>query len=154
MAVTSGEQGTSYYSLRPRPPVRAWALAVVLTVGGVLAVVVGWPAPHLVPLLVFGGVLTAAGVVLGVVSTVFIASRALRVVLSDDGFEVNGPGYHKQGSWLDVDRVATTPDNARLVISQGHVDRTFIQAPGARPTPQMEALVADIAERLARATKR
>ena len=49
-----------------------------------------------------------------------------------------------------VSAVSATPDGARLVITQGHVDRTFIQAPGGAVDKRLRALTDEIAERLGR----
>ena len=48
-----------------------------------------------------------------------------------------------------MDSVSATPDGARLVIGQGHIERTFIQAPGGIADDQMKALTADLSSRLA-----
>lgn len=138
----------SYYALRPKAPVRAWLLAIVLVVGGGVAAMAGSSEPRTVWLIVLGVVLLVAGVALGITSVAFVSSRTLHIVLSSEGFEVTGPSYHKSGAWIDVDSVSTTPDGARLVIAQGRVDRTYIQVPGGTADARMRQITADIAARL------
>ena len=151
MAETDSEVAqTSYYALRPATPVRAWGLAVLGVALGGLALWIGWPEPRRMVLVVAGAIVALAGLVLAAVAATFINSRTTHVVLSDDGFEVSGPDYHKSGEWREVSAVSATPDGARLVITQGHVDRTFIQAPGGAVDKRMRALTDEIAERLGR----
>lgn len=139
---------TSYYTLRPQTPVRAWALAALALVVGVAACLAGWPEPRRIVLVVIGVLVGLLGVALAIAAAAFVSARTVHIVLSPDGYQVNGPGYHKQGSWIDVDEVAATPDGARLVISSGHVDRTFIQAPGGVADERMQAITTDITRRL------
>lgn len=145
---TPAASGTTYYALRPRTPSRAWLLAGLFVVAGVAAVVAGVGEPPSSVALVLGVLVGLAGIGLAVAAAAFVQSRTQHVVLSDEGFEVTGPGYHRSGVWLDVDAVSATPDGSRLVIAQGHVDRTFIQSPGGRADATMQALVADITARL------
>ena len=140
---------TSYYALRPRTPVRAWVLAIVLLGVGVLLIVLGWRAElRNTVLVVIGVVVGLLGLAMAIGAASFVQARTLHVALSPSGFEVNGPGYHKDGAWIDVDAVSATPDGARLVIARGQVDRTFIQSPGGSADAQMQALRNDIAARL------
>ncbi|MGI5952087.1 MAG: hypothetical protein ACOX61_09650 [Brooklawnia sp.] len=140
---------TAYYALQPRTPARAWVLAVSLIVVGVVLVLAGGLGEtRNTVLLVIGVVVGLVGVAMAIAAAAFVQSRTLHVRLTPEGYEVNGPGYHKQGAWMDVDAVSATPDGARLVIARGQVDRTFIQAPGGRGDARMRALSADIAGRL------
>lgn len=140
---------TAYYALRPRRPVRAWVLAILLLLIGALMLTLGWRAdPRNTVLVVIGVVAGVLGLAMAIVAASFVQARTLHVTLTPDGFEVNGPGYHKAGSWIDVDTVSATPDGARLVIARGQVDRTFIQAPGGTPGDLMRELTADISARL------
>ncbi len=147
-AASDSEQ-TSHYALKPRNPVRAWAIAGCLLIAGVVALWTGLASETTNGVLVIiGAVLAVAGLGLGIAALTFVSNRTLYVVLSPDGFEVSGPGYHKSGAWIDVDSVSATPDGARLVIGQGHIERTFIQAPGSVADDQMKALTADISSRV------
>ncbi len=128
---------------------RAWAIAACLLIAGVVALWTGLAGETTNGVLVIiGAVLAVAGLGLGIAALTFVSNRTLYVVLSPDGFEVSGPGYHKSGAWIDVDSVSATPDGARLVIGQGHIERTFIQAPGGIADDQMKALTADLSARL------
>lgn len=139
---------TSYYALRPRTPVRAWVVAGLAFVVGAAFLLIGWPEPRNVVLIVLGAVAALGGLALGITAGAFVSSRTLHVVLSPEGYEVSGPGYHKDGSWIDVDAVSATPDGSRLVIARGRVDRAFIQAPGGETDERMQAITEDIAARL------
>lgn len=149
MAATDSRSGdATYYALRPRTPVRAWAIAGLTLVAGVAAVLAGWPEPRNVALVVVGALLAVAGLALAITAVIFMRTRTLHITLSPDGYEVLGPGYHKSGAWIDVDAVSATPDGSRLVIARGRVDRTFIQAPGGQLDDQMRAIADDIARRM------
>lgn len=139
---------TSYYALRPRTPLRAWLLAGLLLVAGIAGVVVGLGEPRRPVILALGVLAAAAAFALVIAALAFVQSRTQHVVLSPEGFEVTGPGYHRSGAWLDVDAVSATPDGTRLVIAQGKVDRTFIQSAGARSDAVMKALVDDLIKRV------
>lgn len=145
---TPNLQDTSYYALRPRTPVRAWVIAVLAVVAGIWVGVVGWQDPRQIAVLVVGVLLGLSGVALGIIAAAFVSSRTLHINLSPQGYEVSGPGYHKDGAWIDVDAVSATPDGSRLVIARGQVDRVFIQAPGGEADAQMQAITDDISARL------
>lgn len=146
---TSGDPQTNHYALKPQNPVRAWALAAGLLITGIALLWLGLGgSATVVWQVIVGAVLAVFGLGLGVAALTFVSNRTLYVVLSPDGFQVSGPGYHKSGAWIDVDSVSATPDGARLVIGSGHVERTFIQAPGGVADDQMKALTDDIAVRL------
>lgn len=149
MTAASDLEQTSTYALQPRAPLRAWAVTGLALLAGGLCLWSGLGAdPTNVLLVVLGSLAVLAGVVMGIAALAFISTCTLRVTLSPSGFEVKGPGYHKQGSWIDVDAVSSTPDGARLVIASGQVERTFIQAPGGQVDAKMHALTEDIAARL------
>ncbi|WIY82729.1 hypothetical protein [Propionimicrobium sp. PCR01-08-3] len=146
----AGTDRTSRYALKPQHPVRAWVIAVILVLGGAALIWAGLGAGDTrnTVVIVVGSIVAVLGVVMGIAALTFVSNSTLYVTLSPDGFEVSGPGYHKSGAWIDVDSVSTTPDGSRLVIGQGHVERTFIQAPGGIADEQMKALTDDIATRL------
>lgn len=139
---------TSYYALRPSTPVRAWVIAVLAMAAGVWVCLTGWQDPRNTLTIVAGAALALGGVALGMTAAAFVSSRTLHIVLSPQGYEVSGPGYHKEGAWIDVDAVSATPDGSRLVIARGQVDRVFIQAPGGEADAQMQAITDDISARL------
>jgi len=149
MTVSSHGDSVAYYALRPKAPVRAVVLAAVLAIAGAVLCWLGWPEPRNLPLGIAGAVAAAVGVALGIAAVAFVSSGTLHIVLSDDGFDVSGPGYHKGGAWIDVTGVSATPDGSRLVIAQGLVDRTFIQCPGGVADERMRALTLDVSARLA-----
>lgn len=146
MTQTSG----THHVLRPRTPVRAWVLVSLMLIVGIIVLIVGLVNGIRVPALVIGGVLVLVGAVLGLITGSFVATRTLQVTLDDEGYQISGPGYRREGAWREVDQVRSTPDGLRLVIASGPVRRDFIQAPGGVTTEQMRALTDDIATRLRR----
>lgn len=148
MTASPHDESAAYYALRPKTPVRAIVLAAILVVAGGVLCWLGWPGSRSMPLGIAGVVALAIGVVLGIAAVVFVSSGTLHVVVSDDGFDVSGPGYHKSGAWIDVTGVSATADGARLVIARGQVDRTFVQCPGGIANERMQALVDDVSKRV------
>ena len=138
---------TTYHALRPEAPVRAWVLACLALVIGVVGLVLGWNR-DLVPIWIAGAALVLAGLFLALIARSFVSSRTLHVTLDSDGFLVSGPGYRREGQWADVDSVHSPPDGSRLVIASGPVKRVYIQAPGGVADERMMAVTKDIANRL------
>lgn len=147
MTTPSRPAPESAYALRPQTPVRAWLLASVLVVAGVVVAYLGFRPPRNTVIAVIGIVAGVAGILLGLLAATFVAARTQYVTLTDSGFDVSGPRYHRSGTWDEVTAVNATPDGSRLVISCGLVTRVFIQAPGGND-PQMAALTDDIVTRL------
>ena len=136
------------YVLRPRPAIRAFALAAVASVVGAVLVVVGQLNGPSVVMTVIGVVLLVAA--LALVAIAWIASRtnAVTVQVDDDGYRVLGPKADRQGRWREVTKVATSEDGSHLVISHGEVERVHIWSPLGGSDPEMQGLQADIVEKL------
>lgn len=142
--------GTSFHTLRPATPVRSWLVVGALGALGAAGLIIGLVIDSLLPLLIAGGVLLFAALVLALVTASFMATRTLQVTLDDDGYQISGPGYRREGQWREVNEVRATPDGFRLVIVSGPVRRDFIQAPSGVGVDEMTALTEEIAERLRR----
>ena len=85
----SGSEHTSHYALKPRNPVRAWAIAACLLIAGVVALWTGLAGEAAnVALVVIGAVLAVAGLGLGIAALTFVSNRTLYVVLSPDDLVV------------------------------------------------------------------
>ncbi len=134
--------------LRPRPPIRAFALAAALcVVGAVLTVVlaandagVGW--------IVFAVVVLVLGLALLAAAGYSLVRLRTYVDLTDEGWTVRGPGDRRSGSWDDVTKVTISYNGAHITMHHGQVARTHIIAPGNIASEEMKALAADIAKYL------
>lgn len=137
----------SSYRFRAPAPLRAVALGATLSLFGamaaVLALVRDWPVGAAVP----GFVLLGLGVLAVVGSLVQQARQHATVTLSDEGWQVVGPGGIKGGSWADVTRVSGTDDQSRLSIeSRGGV--VHLVRPVHRQSDVWDEMVADLGRRL------
>ena len=133
------------FIIDPRPPVRAFLLAAVVSaLGAILAVMpLDWPWRWI--LVGFGIVLiAAAGLLIGLA----IASmRRQRVVveLDETGFRVDSPAGAQSGTWAEVTRVTSAP--GRITLHKGDTERVHLVAPTG-DLPQFEALSQAISQRL------
>lgn len=136
---------TKTHVLRPRPPVRAFALAAVLSVVGafltILLVAKGVPMGWVV----VGIVILAFGVALLVAAVISMVRLRTYVDLSDEGWTVRGPSGRRSGSWDDVTKVTISYNGAHLTLCHGQVARTHIIAPGNIASEEMKALAEDVA---------
>ncbi len=130
----------SRYLIRPRPPVRALAIAAVATLVGavvlVLSVSLGWPVivGVLAVLLLLGGAALAGAALWA------MRRHVVALTLDEEGYHVAGAGQRHQGQWADVTRVAQNQAGDRLVIHQGQA-RTHLVFAG-----RDEQLIADVVE--------
>ncbi|MGJ6980529.1 hypothetical protein ACSDQ9_08385 [Aestuariimicrobium soli] len=136
------------YVLRPRPAIRAFVVAAVMSVVGAAGVVVGQLAGPSLVVTVVGGVLLAAALVLVVSAWIASRTNVVRVQLDEDGYRVLGPKADRSGRWDEVTKVGTSQDGSHLVISHGEVERVHIWSPLGGADPQMQGLQAEIVERL------
>lgn len=136
------------YVLKPRPPVRAFAIAGVLSLVGALLVV--WAASRQAALVwqVLAVIVLVVGVALAVLGAVSMVKMRTFITLDDKGYTIKGPGIDKGGEWSDVTKVTTTHQGAHLTMYHGEVGRTHIMCPGGADDPQMTALAQDIADHL------
>ena len=132
------------YTINPRPPLRAFVLAAVLSVIGALVIVVGGSTVWNI----LGGLVLVAG--LGLLVMALISMRTMRVFvdLDDEGFHVHGPGIDKKKAWKDVTRVSLSQDETHLVFAHGEVERTHLFCPGGPGDEEFTALLEDITKRL------
>lgn len=132
------------YTIKPRPPVRAFVLAAALSVVGALVMVLGeallWT--------ILGGVLLGLGLVLLVVALISMRTMQVKVHLDDEGFHARGPNIDKRKAWSDVTKVALSQDETHLVFSHGEVERTHLFCPGGAGDEEFAAMITDITERL------
>lgn len=147
------EQEASYYSLRPARPGRAILILILALVvgGGLLAAGI---VSSSIALIVVGVILLVFAVVLAVLTMTFMSARTVEVELSDEGFEVRGPGYRRSADWSEVTAINATPDGSRLVIACGRVTRVFIQSPQGSSDELIQHLTDDMVGRLQRYVSR
>ena len=134
------------YVVRPRPPVRAFVLAAVLSLIGAASITLAAAERWAQAWMWVSAVVLLAGVLLLV--TALASMRRLRtyVDIDDEGWEVRAPGATRRGAWSDVTKVTITTDGSRLSMHHKGGARTHIVAPV--PTEEMQAMASDIAGRL------
>lgn len=136
------------YVLKPRPPMRAFFVAAIISaLGAVLTVVAA--AQHAGAVwIMLAFILLALGVVLAVMGWLSMTRMQTYIKLDDKGYEIKGPGVEKAGEWTDVNRVTTSNGGTHLTMYHGEVGRTHIMCPGGQGGAQMAELAQDIADHL------
>lgn len=135
------------YVIKPQPPVRAFAIAAVLSLLGaaliVAALVLTW---HWI-VIVGGVVVLVVGLALLAAGLFSMRAREVTLTLSDDGYELASIAGVESGHWRDVTRVTQTLDRRQITIFEGDdVRRHLLFAQGASlPT---DTLLADLTARL------
>ncbi|MDQ7991783.1 MAG: hypothetical protein AAGC63_02040 [Propionicimonas sp.] len=135
----------STHVLRPRPPLRAFAVAAGLALAGIglfaAPDLFGWPE-----------ILRGVGVAVVLLGLVFlalgvVAMRRMRVevVLDPQGYRVVGPSGTQSGTWQGVVRVARA--NQQVILDGGDGTRTVIALPRGG-AGDLNRLADDIARQL------
>lgn len=136
------------YTLRPQPPIRAFAVAAALSVLGAVLVIV-CAAKHAAAIWMWLSVLIVViGVALVIAGLLSMVRLRTYVDLTDDGYTVRAPNGIRSGKWDDVTKVTITHTGAHLTLYHGQVQRTHILAPGNIANDEMKALADDIAKRM------
>lgn len=136
---------TTTHQMKPRPPVRAFAVAAGMAVLAVLLFMVptwfDWPVVF--PIL--GGVVLALAV--GLVVLALSVARRMRVTveLDDAGLRVQGAGGTQSAQWADVVKVTRT--TGRITLHRRDGSRVSLVMPRGG-AGDLNALGADIAKRL------
>lgn len=139
------------FVLRPRPPLRAFAIAAILSlVGAVLLVFALQNEWHVVVTLV-ASVTLVLGIALFAMALVSMARLGVRVTLNDEGYRVSGTNQEHVGKWADVTKVTQAVHGAHITIYHGNVRRTHLIFPGGSAQRHMQDVVDEITERLNRA---
>ncbi|MDO4718029.1 MAG: hypothetical protein Q4B08_10765 [Propionibacteriaceae bacterium] len=138
------------YVLQPRPPVRAFLLAALITSVSAIMIVVsrmsGWPV--VVPILF--GVLLVAGTVLASAGFASMKRRQVYVWLDDEGYRIAGNGQERSGAWRQITRLTETTDGRHITIYSTDAE-THLLCPSGTSAPQFRSMLADMARRLDRA---
>ena len=136
------------FVLKPRPPLRAFVLAAVVSMVGAVLITVaaanGWPTPWLVLCIL----VLAAGVLLCLAAVWSMWRMRTMVEVTDDGYTIRTPGAVRSGRWDEVTKVTQATNGAHITLYHGQVTRTHILSPGNVATAEMEALGAEIARRM------
>lgn len=138
------------FFLKPRPPLRAFAIAAVLSLVGALFLVLALQLEWHVAVAVLAALVLAIGITLFAVSLVAMARLGVRITLTDEGYHVSGTNQEHSGAWADVTKVTQAVDSAHVTIYHGNVRRTHLIFPGGPAQEQMPDVVEAITERLRR----
>lgn len=138
------------FFLKPRPPLRAFAIAAVLSLVGALFLVLALQLEWHVVVAVLAALVLAIGITLFAVSLVAMARLGVRITLTDEGYHVSGTNQEHSGAWADVTKVTQAVDSAHVTIYHGNVRRTHLIFPGGPAQDQMPDVVEAITERLRR----
>lgn len=115
--------------LRPLPPLRAYAIAAILSAAGALVAVAGLLNGS--SLAVFlGALVLASGLVLLGATVASVRRYRVSVDLDERGYEIHGSGGDQSGSWDDVTRVTRSADGNQLTFHQGDERRTVLVGRG------------------------
>lgn len=132
--------------IRPRPPVRAFALAAVAVLLGAALLVAGSALGWGVVVTVIAVVVMVAGVALALVAIGAARRQAVTVSFDSDGFRVVPPaGETHAGPWTSVTKVTGAP--GRLTLHQGDERRTHLIVP-AGSDADLDAIAAAIGRHL------
>ena len=133
------------HRVRQRPQLRALALSTALMVVGIvlmlMAHVLTWP----LALAFLGGVVLLAGTGLFAASWVVARSMTVEIVLTDDGYEIRGPGSVESGHWADIERVTKGDGTMTLHRKDGSVLHLAVTRSSVA---DWDVLSADITRRL------
>ncbi len=108
--------GVQVITLKPRPPVRAFAVAAGLAVLGAVALVAGDLLKWGVVGLVLGIILIVAALLLALAGVGTMARMRVTVNLDDKGFTVIGPDGERSRDWSDVLRVTQSASGKRITF--------------------------------------
>lgn len=114
--------------MRPRPPVRAFAVAAGLSLLAALLIVGSQAWAWGTWALVVGVLVALAALALVALAVVAGRQQQVRVELDEDGFTVTSPGRERRmGSWAQVTSVTGVP--GRITVHTGPEERVHLLAP-------------------------
>lgn len=136
------------FFLKPRPPLRAFAIAAVLSLVGAVLLVLALQNSWHVIVAVLAGLTLAGGIVLFAIAVVAMGWLGVRITLTDEGYHISGTNQEHHGRWDDVTKVTQAIEGAHVTIYHGNVRRTHLIFPGGPAQEQMPEVVAEITKRL------
>jgi hypothetical protein len=113
-------------TLKPRPPVRAFAIAAVSAVLGAVAIVLGGPEWWGLVLRIVGGALVALAVLLLLATIGAVTRNKVRIELDETGYAVTGPQGARSGGWDDVVRVTQSASGRRITLHHRDGSSTYL----------------------------
>ena len=136
------------FFLKPRPPLRAFFLAALLSlVGGVLTVSSlqhGWNALAVT----LSVIVLVLGIALFTVAILATIRLGVRITITDEGYKVSGTQTTREGQWKDVSKVTQAVEGAHITIYHGNVRRTHLIFPGGPAQARMQEVIDEIMARL------
>ncbi|RRD45689.1 hypothetical protein [Tessaracoccus sp. OH4464_COT-324] len=136
------------FFLKPRPPLRAFLIAAVASLGGAVLAVVSlensWTVVAILAIVVL-----MAGIALFAAAIVSMSRLGVTIRLDDEGYRISGTRQVHQGKWADVTKVTQTVDAAHITIYHGDVRRTHVIFPGGPAQRKLPEVVEEILSRLA-----
>ncbi len=115
--------------LRPVPPLRAYALAAILSAMGALVLVVGLMGGS-IWIVSLGALILACGLVMFGATVLSVWRYRVSVDLDEHGYAIHGSVGDQSGSWEDVTRVTRSADGNQLTFHQGDERRTVLVGRG------------------------
>ncbi len=115
--------------LRPVPPLRAYALAAVLSALGAVVLVAGMMSGS-IWIDALGALILASGLVLLGATALSVRRYRVSVDLDEHGYAIHGSVGDQVGSWADVTRVTRSADGNQLTFHQGDERRTVLVGRG------------------------
>lgn len=113
-------------TLKPRPPVRAFALAAAVAVVGLIFIVIGEVARWGTAGLVLGLVLIGLGALLALAGVGTMVRNRVTVELDDTGITVIGPEGEQSTEWADVMRVTQSTSGRRITFSNRDLSKLHL----------------------------
>jgi hypothetical protein len=115
--------------LRPVPPLRAYALAAILSALGAVILVAGLMGGG-IWIVSLGALILAGGLVLLGAALASVRRYRVSVDLDEHGYAIHGSVGDQSGSWDDVTRVTRSADGNQLTFHQGDERRTVLVGRG------------------------
>jgi hypothetical protein len=115
--------------LRPVPPLRAYALAAILSAIGAVLLVAGLMG-NSIWVVALGALFMSCGLVLLGATLASVRRYRVSVDLDEHGYAIHGSVGDQSGSWDDVTRVTRSADGNQLTFHQGDERRTVLVGRG------------------------
>lgn len=141
------------FFLKPRPPLRAFLIAALLSLLGGVFTVLSLQNEWNVAVVAISVVVLVLGIALFTIATVATARLGVRITLSDEGYQVSGVQANREGQWKDVTKVTQAVEGAHITIYHGDVRRTHLIFPAGPAQARMQEVIDEIMARLERVRK-
>ena len=115
--------------LRPVPPLRAYALAAVLSATGAVVLVAGLMSDS-IWIVALGALILSSGLVMLGAAAASVRRYRVTVDLDEHGYAIHGSVGDQSGAWDEVTRVTRSADGNQLTFHQGDERRTVLVGRG------------------------